>query len=312
MKCTTCSNEIPPGAKFCVHCGATVAASAAAAAAATAPAQARPAAPAAASATAARPAYAPPASSAPPPAGMTAMAHTGSPAAMPAAAVAPHAPSSRLGLIAGVLALLAIMGIGSFVAYKMFFARDGGPAFVGTEPAKATDGRAVQPAEASKDGSAAAGQGPGGQASNMTAPSGGPADAAKSGSAIDAAKAAAPVATPPAADAPAAAKAAASRSSAAAAKGDANKAPPVGSAPPVAPPMVAPAPVAPRAPAQAAVVPPPQGDRWEQMKQAYEVCNREGFFDKIACNGRVGKQYCEGYWGKVPQCPVGAYGDRSN
>ena len=48
------------------------------------------------------------------------------------------------------------------------------------------------------------------------------------------------------------------------------------------------------------------------MRQAYEVCSRESMFDRLACNARVGRQYCEGYWGKVPQCPVGAYGDRAN
>jgi hypothetical protein len=48
------------------------------------------------------------------------------------------------------------------------------------------------------------------------------------------------------------------------------------------------------------------------MRQAYEVCSHEGLLDRLACNARVGRQYCEGYWGKVAQCPVGVYGDRGN
>jgi hypothetical protein len=55
-----------------------------------------------------------------------------------------------------------------------------------------------------------------------------------------------------------------------------------------------------------------QADRWELMRQAYEVCGRESLFDRLACNQRVGQQYCKGYWGTVPQCPAGAYGDRAN
>jgi hypothetical protein len=61
-----------------------------------------------------------------------------------------------------------------------------------------------------------------------------------------------------------------------------------------------------------AVVPLPQPDRWELMRQAYEVCAKESLFDRLACNARVGQQYCKGYWGQVPQCPAGTYGDRAN
>src|SRR5205814_10286953 len=80
------------------------------------PAYTPPAAPSA-SATASRPAYTPPASA---PAGPSAAA-TPAIAAMAASTSAAPAQSMRLGLIAGVLVLLAVLGVGSFVAYKMLF-----------------------------------------------------------------------------------------------------------------------------------------------------------------------------------------------
>lgn len=32
-------------------------------------------------------------------------------------------------------------------------------------------------------------------------------------------------------------------------------------------------------------------------------CGREEFLTRFACEQRIGRQYCEGYWGTVPQCP---------
>jgi hypothetical protein len=39
------------------------------------------------------------------------------------------------------------------------------------------------------------------------------------------------------------------------------------------------------------------------MHEAMVRCKREDFFRRIGCEQSVGLQYCEGYWGKVPQCP---------
>jgi hypothetical protein len=39
------------------------------------------------------------------------------------------------------------------------------------------------------------------------------------------------------------------------------------------------------------------------MNDAMARCKREDFFRRIGCEQSVGLQYCEGYWGKVPQCP---------
>ena len=131
MKCTTCGYETQPGAKFCVQCGTTIVAgsppagmaplaapsltprpaaappmsSPSTSATAARPAYTPPAAPSA-SATASRPAYTPPASA---PAGPSAAA-TPAIAAMAASPSAAPAQSMRLGLIAGVLVLLAVLG----------------------------------------------------------------------------------------------------------------------------------------------------------------------------------------------------------
>jgi hypothetical protein len=41
------------------------------------------------------------------------------------------------------------------------------------------------------------------------------------------------------------------------------------------------------------------------MREAMARCAGDTFFKRVACEQGVGQQYCEGYWGKVPQCPSG-------
>ena len=48
-----------------------------------------------------------------------------------------------------------------------------------------------------------------------------------------------------------------------------------------------------------------QPDRWQQMREAMARCAGDNFFKRVACEQAVGQQYCEGFWGKVPQCPSG-------
>jgi hypothetical protein len=55
-----------------------------------------------------------------------------------------------------------------------------------------------------------------------------------------------------------------------------------------------------RGPAPAAD--PPAPDRWETMSAALAACSRESFLAGMMCTERVRYQYCEGYWGQVPQC----------
>lgn len=75
-----------------------------------------------------------------------------------------------------------------------------------------------------------------------------------------------------------------------------------------------PAPVAePKAPtpaaapvARPAAAPAPKKDRWAQMLDAIaSQCGKETFLDKVICEQKVRIQYCDGYWGKVQQCPMG-------
>jgi hypothetical protein len=74
--------------------------------------------------------------------------------------------------------------------------------------------------------------------------------------------------------------------------------------PPVAPRASAPAAAAPMAPA--AVAPAPPKDRWAQMLDAIaSQCGKETFLNKVICEQKVRIQYCDGYWGKVSQCPMG-------
>jgi hypothetical protein len=302
MKCTTCGYETQPGAKFCVQCGTTIVASSAPAGMAplAAPsgtprplsAPAGPSAVPAASmaATAARPAYTPP--PAPPP--VAAAAGAASPPVAPA-------KSMRLGLVAGVLALFAVIGIGSFVAYKMLFPAVPKDSVTTIDANKAADNAPVQaPADAPKDGAAAAGAtaagSPDNKMSSPPSPTAVPAPdnaATAAASPPDASKAAA---MPKAADAKA--------KTGTPGKGDTPQAPNT--------PAAAPTPSPTRQAAAPVMAPAAQTDRWEQMRLAYEACNKESLFDRLACNSRVGQQYCKGYWGTVPQCPAGAYGDRGN
>lgn len=56
-----------------------------------------------------------------------------------------------------------------------------------------------------------------------------------------------------------------------------------------------------RAPAPAAPAPPP--DRWQTMGDALARCASEGGLSGFICDQRVRLESCEGYWGRVPQCP---------
>jgi hypothetical protein len=73
------------------------------------------------------------------------------------------------------------------------------------------------------------------------------------------------------------------------------------SSPPVAE-SVAPAPP-PQVPLPNPRETPPPPDRWQQMSDALARCDREGGFSGFICDQRVRLDSCEGYWGKVPQCP---------
>ena len=59
--------------------------------------------------------------------------------------------------------------------------------------------------------------------------------------------------------------------------------------------------------AAAAPKPPPATqpvvDRWTRMRDELSRCTREDFIARVICDQRVRFRYCDGYWGKVVQCP---------
>ena len=61
-----------------------------------------------------------------------------------------------------------------------------------------------------------------------------------------------------------------------------------------------------RVPAAAPAPDPPVPDRWETMNAAIAACSRENFLAGMMCTERVRYQYCDGYWGQVPQCRAAA------
>jgi hypothetical protein len=62
-------------------------------------------------------------------------------------------------------------------------------------------------------------------------------------------------------------------------------------------PKPAPSPVA------AVRAPPPPPDRWQTMTDALSRCASEGGFSGFICDQRVRLASCDGYWGRVAQCP---------
>jgi hypothetical protein len=43
---------------------------------------------------------------------------------------------------------------------------------------------------------------------------------------------------------------------------------------------------------------------WRQMDDELSRCTREDFITRVICGQRVRFRYCDGYWGKVSQCPT--------
>jgi len=55
--------------------------------------------------------------------------------------------------------------------------------------------------------------------------------------------------------------------------------------------------------ASAAIAPAPAArDRWDGMNAALAACSNEAFLAGVVCTERVRLEYCEGFWGQVPQC----------
>jgi hypothetical protein len=64
----------------------------------------------------------------------------------------------------------------------------------------------------------------------------------------------------------------------------------------------------PSASLQADATSPPPEDRWQALDQALANCGGN-FIARVICGQRARFRYCDGYWGRVPQCPSGAVAD---
>jgi hypothetical protein len=73
--------------------------------------------------------------------------------------------------------------------------------------------------------------------------------------------------------------------------------------PKAAPKAPAPAPAAAPPGALAAAPEPPRPDRLQALDGALAGCARETAEGRAVCERRARLQFCNGYWGKVPQCP---------
>ena len=61
----------------------------------------------------------------------------------------------------------------------------------------------------------------------------------------------------------------------------------------------------PQAPASVAVATPsPPPDRWQTMGDTLAHCASEGGLAGFICDQRTRLEVCEGFWGRVPQCPL--------
>ena len=287
MNCAVCGKDNQPGTRFCVHCGAALAA--------PRPAAGAPAVTAAA--TVVRPAAAPPPPPLPPPAPpipsdtvVRAAAPPLDTAAAPAYDVNPGVGGGRVLLAIGLAALVIAAG---FVGYKIFggsaevkdsFAKFDSPATPRETPpppaARPAEPASQPPPESAKVEEKPTTPPP--EAMKSEAPK---TDALKAPADVEKAKGPPPVKT----DAKAPAK-------------TPSTTPPVAaSAAPAIPPAArapAPAPV-PVAPAAA----PPVQDRWAQMAAEQQQCKTENLFNRVICDQKVRLRYCKDYWGTVPQCP---------
>ena len=303
MKCASCGRDSPAGARFCIHCGVeqspptpiAVAAAAAAAMHARNPVPRAANAPRAGQAhddrvsTATRhqpdawggdtqaPAF---------PAGSDAFdapaANAGSvfsrprpPAAIPVYASHPR----RLGTAALLIAACVIVALLAFVAWKLrqaepesaVAARDGDSSVMAAFPPDETPQRTPRAPDA---------------------PASSPLPEKSAPPAVSDATPASPVEIKPLPPARPAHRTSAS----------------AGTAPVKAPPAPAtvpaePAPTPERPAAVAAAPKAPVVDRWSQMSDELSRCTREDFISRVVCDQRVRFRYCNGYWGKVAQCP---------
>jgi hypothetical protein len=297
MTCASCGRQVATGARYCIHCGAeqSVPTPIAAVAASIAGRGGR---------EAANAAHAEPAAGVPEPAaydesgaslGESGVAHAAN-SEQPARPAYADAPQRR-GLAITLLACLVVVAIA--VAAYAFWRVEGARSdmAVANAPAAATAPATSAPPAVPAETATPASETPATQSS---------AEPASSPSMSDTSQAAS-VAPPPATDVnppveikalpphPAAAPAPHRAQPSKAAPAEAAKASEPGTASPETAPAArthAAAPATPRA-----------VDRWQRLDDELSQCTREDFIKRVICGQRVRFRYCDGYWGKVPQCP---------
>jgi len=194
-------------------------------------------------------------------------------------------------LIVALVAVIAALGVGGYFGYRLLFPETGESTIT---PPQAPATAPSQPADAAKDSTIGLpGQPAATDSTSTQQPVPVTADEAKSAGEAEAAKSAA--------GAPKADSTKAKAASPAAPKGT-TTAPPAEPAPPRV--------VAPAGPSSAPPVAGTPSDRWKQMAEAMAQCHREDFFSRVGCEQRVGRRFCDGYWGTVTQCPSGVPKDR--
>jgi hypothetical protein len=215
------------------------------------------------------------------------------PAAAPApTAVPPAAPSGKtVGIIAGVVAVLVVIGVGGYFGYRMLFP-SASSSRVATSVMPASTAPEPAPVPEPPKNVVAVPKPPAQDAVSMKSAPATPPD-----SSVNDAAAAKDLTAAASTKAP----------GAAAPTMDATKTPPTkASNPPGAPGSSPPIDEAPAITAQGRTSSATaQPDRWQQMREAMARCAGDNFFKRVACEQGVGQQFCEGFWGKVPQCPSG-------
>lgn len=302
MNCAICGKDNQAGTRFCVHCGAALTIPAAGATQQSTIATAgailgpkppsmstiAPTAPPASTATV--PVFTPRAVAAPPPAD----APTDSSADQTSPEIpAYNAEPKKAGIVVLVIGVVGLLAVGGYLGYKIF----GGP----TQMKDTLTRVEAPPATSSSSTTASA-------PSSATPP---PITTETSKAAEEKAASAAtepvrPSAKPagePKTTSPAPTKTETKTAPKAAASAQARPpvAPAVTAPPPSTSPQVAAHAAAPATSAAAATS--HAVDRWTQFAEELHRCERETFLSRVVCDQRVRLRYCDGYWGKVAQCP---------
>jgi hypothetical protein len=204
--------------------------------------------------------------------------------------------------VAGIVVAVIVVGAGGYFGYRMFAGEGAKQKLAAAESAKTDEPTASAPA---KDSTAPAGQdtstGVTSTASSMEPPKGQPAAPASTGSPTGPVvmKSEQPASTKDAMKEPGATPKAKAPKAATTQPASATNG---ASAPTPAPSAPAKAPTkAPTTVAQASAA--AQPDRWQMFADDIARCKKEDFLQRFVCEQRTRGRYCDGYWGKVPQCP---------